>query len=165
MESHFDSNLCTLSRGAYDHIRNKLGFGYEYLGEHDVKNIKQPVRVYRVLTSQEDAGKLIGDEPKSATKPYRWLTIIAATILLTLIGYQLFQKMTAPEFEIASLEKMAFKLPAKPSIVVLPFTKAIEYRTGFIAFFIVTIVRATANLFRNNVLKPEQAENFPFRAP
>ena len=49
--------------------------------------------------------------------------------------------------------------------VVLPFTKAIEYRTGFIAFFIVTIVRATANLFRNNVLKPEQAENFPFRAP
>jgi adenylate cyclase len=25
-----------ISRNAYDHIRNKLGFGYEYLGEHGI---------------------------------------------------------------------------------------------------------------------------------
>jgi hypothetical protein len=49
--------------------------------------------------------------------------------------------------------------------IVLPFTKAIDYRTGFIAFLIITIIRAIANLFRNNVLKGEQAENFPLRAP
>jgi hypothetical protein len=49
--------------------------------------------------------------------------------------------------------------------VVLPFTKAIDYRTGSIAFLGVTIIRAIANLYRNNVLTPEQAERFPFRAP
>jgi len=49
--------------------------------------------------------------------------------------------------------------------VVLPFTKVIDYHTGFIAFLAITIIRAIANLFRNNVLKPEQAENFPLRAP
>jgi hypothetical protein len=49
--------------------------------------------------------------------------------------------------------------------IVLGFFKVIDYRTGFIAFFIVTIVRAMANLIRNNLLKPEQALNFPFRAP
>jgi hypothetical protein len=49
--------------------------------------------------------------------------------------------------------------------VVLPFTRTIDYRTGFIAFFVVTIIRAVANLYRNNVLTPEQAENFPLRAP
>jgi hypothetical protein len=49
--------------------------------------------------------------------------------------------------------------------VVLPFTKAIDYRTGFIAFLVITIIRAIANLFRNNVLKGEQAEYFPLRAP
>ena len=49
--------------------------------------------------------------------------------------------------------------------VVLPFTRTIDYRTGFIAFLVVTIIRAVANLYRNNVLTPEQAENFPLRAP
>jgi hypothetical protein len=47
--------------------------------------------------------------------------------------------------------------------IILPFTTIISYRTGFIAFFVVIIIRAVANLVRNNVLKPEQAENFPLR--
>ena len=47
----------------------------------------------------------------------------------------------------------------------LPFTKTIDYRTDFIAFFAVTVIRLIANLVRNNVLKPEQAESFPLRAP
>jgi adenylate cyclase len=34
---------------AYDQIKNKLAFGYEYVGEQTVKNIKEPVKVYRVL--------------------------------------------------------------------------------------------------------------------
>ena len=49
--------------------------------------------------------------------------------------------------------------------IVLPFIKIIDYRTGFIAFVIVTIIRALANLYRNNFLTPEQAEIFPLRAP
>ena len=48
--------------------------------------------------------------------------------------------------------------------IVLPFTKIIDYRTGFIAFFVVTVIRAGVNLYRNNVLNPEQAESFPLRA-
>jgi len=49
--------------------------------------------------------------------------------------------------------------------IVLPFTGLIDYRTGFIAFFVITIIRAAVNLYRNNVLKPEQADSFPLRAP
>ena len=49
--------------------------------------------------------------------------------------------------------------------IVLPFVGTIDYRTGFIAFFIVTLIRLVANLLRNNVLKPEQAESFPLRSP
>ncbi len=37
-----------ISGTAYDHVENKLGLEYEYLGEQAVKNIKKPVRVYRV---------------------------------------------------------------------------------------------------------------------
>ena len=49
--------------------------------------------------------------------------------------------------------------------IVLPFMGLMDYRTGFIAFFVVTLTRAGANLYRNNVLKPVQAESFPLRAP
>ena len=49
--------------------------------------------------------------------------------------------------------------------VVLSLVKAIDYGTGLLAFTVIIVLRAIANLYRNNVLKPEQAQNFPFRAP
>jgi len=110
-----------ISRGAYDHIRNKLGFGYEYIGQHSVKNIRQPVRVYKILMDSKDAGKLLGDEPRPLLQPGTWATGIVAAVVLIFIGYQVFQKLTVPEHEPASIEKMAFPLPEKPSIAVLPF--------------------------------------------
>jgi len=49
--------------------------------------------------------------------------------------------------------------------IVLGFAKVIDYRTASIAFLIITIIRAVANVYRNNVLAPEQAETFPLRSP
>ena len=49
--------------------------------------------------------------------------------------------------------------------IVLGFTKIIDYRTAFTAFLAITIIRAIANVIRNNFLTLEQAETFPFRAP
>ena len=51
-----------ISGSAYDFVGKKLSLGYEYLGEHTVKNIEKAVRVYRVLTEPEQAGKVIGEE-------------------------------------------------------------------------------------------------------
>ena len=49
--------------------------------------------------------------------------------------------------------------------LILPFTRIIDFRTGFIGFFLIIIIRAAANLYRNNFLKVEQAEAFPLRSP
>ena len=51
------------------------------------------------------------------------------------------------------------------ALIVLPFIGTIDYRTGFMAFFAFIIIRAGANLYRNNVLTLEQAEIFPLRSP
>jgi hypothetical protein len=48
--------------------------------------------------------------------------------------------------------------------IVLAVTKIIDYRTAFIALFVLTAIRAVVNLYRNNVLSPERAESFPLRA-
>ena len=51
-----------ISGTVYEHIKDKLSLGYHYLGEQDVKNIPEPVRVYRLLAEPGDAGKMIGEK-------------------------------------------------------------------------------------------------------
>ena len=60
----------SISRSAYDQIKDKITLGYEYIGQHDVKNISEPVRVYKILMGPEDAGKLIGEEPTRVRKKW-----------------------------------------------------------------------------------------------
>jgi adenylate cyclase len=110
-----------ISRNAYDHIKNKLTLGYEYIGEHSVKNITDPVRVYKLLMADEDAGKLIGDVPKPSTNNWIWATVVMAVAIVAVFGTLVYQKMAEPDFEPASIEKMTYSLPEKPSIAVLPF--------------------------------------------
>jgi adenylate cyclase len=106
-----------ISGTAYDQLKNKLQLGYHYLGEHSVKNIAAPVRVYKVLMESEAVGKIIGEKRKTK----RWMGVAAAVVLLIgLAGWYLYIEQ-AKRVEPASVEKMAFPLPDKPSIVVLPF--------------------------------------------
>jgi adenylate cyclase len=108
-----------ISETVFEHIKDKLSLGYHYLGEQTVKNIPEPVRVYRLLTEPGDAGKLIG-VAKKAPKG-RWLEV-AAVIFFVVIGLIIYQfYMRRPAIEPAAVEKMAYPLPDKPSIAVLPF--------------------------------------------
>jgi adenylate cyclase len=92
--------------------------GYEYLGEHAVKNITEPIRVYRVLMEPEAAGKVIGQE---RPRQWRWAVIaVAFTVILGGLAIWNFY-LRSPPIEPASIERMAFPLPDKPSIAVLPF--------------------------------------------
>jgi class 3 adenylate cyclase/pimeloyl-ACP methyl ester carboxylesterase len=49
VQSLADGGGVCISGTAYDQVENKLGLGYEYLGEQTVKNIAKPVRVYRIM--------------------------------------------------------------------------------------------------------------------
>jgi adenylate cyclase len=97
---------------------------YEYLGEHQVKNIAKPVRAYRAQIEPEAAGKVIGEKK---VKPRKWqkTALIAAAILIVIAAaiavWRSYFRPTPPPLEVASKEKMAFSLPDKPSIAVLPF--------------------------------------------
>ena len=116
-----NGGIC-ITRPAYDQVKNKLPLGYEYLGEHSVKNIAEPVRVYRILMKPEDAGKVIGE--KKVPPKQRWKLALAAMVLVLvgIISITLWNNyFRPPSVEVASVEKMAFPLPDKPSVAVLPF--------------------------------------------
>ena len=116
------SGIC-VSKTAFDQIETKLPLGYEYLGEQLVKNIPKPIGAYRVLMKPEAAGKVIGE--KRFLGRFSRRTALAAIVTLVviaggLIGWNIYlqqSKKVAP----ASVEKMAYPLPEKPSIAVLPF--------------------------------------------
>jgi adenylate cyclase len=112
-----------ISRTAYDHVKNKLEVGYEYLGEHSVKNIAEPVRVYRVLMDSDAAGKIIGEKRYLGRISRRMaMSAIIGLIFVAggLIGWNLYLQQSK-KIEPASMDKMAYPLPDKPSIAVLPF--------------------------------------------
>ena len=44
VESLAEAGGICISGTAYDQVKNKLAFGYEYVGEQTVKNIKEPVK-------------------------------------------------------------------------------------------------------------------------
>jgi adenylate cyclase len=73
------------------------------------------------LSDPEDAGKLIGEEPKRAEKKWVWPVVIVAAIIVASIVWYFYQSTMKPDIEPASLDKMAFPLPDKPSIAVLAF--------------------------------------------
>jgi adenylate cyclase len=108
-----------ISGSGFEQVRNKLPLGYQYLGEHTVKNIVQPIKVYRVLMEPESAGKVIGERGPKRTQ-WRWAAVAAIVLvggMLALWNYY----FRPPPIEPASKEKMVFPLPDKPSIAVLPF--------------------------------------------
>jgi len=110
-----------VSGTAFDHVKNKLSVGYQYLGKQTVKNIPDPVRAYKVLMEPEAAGKVIGEqEPKQIR--WGWKAFAAVAVLVLVVGGLVWNFYgRTPKIEPASKEKMAFPLPDKPSIAVLPF--------------------------------------------
>jgi len=124
LESLSDAGGICISGTAFDQVRNKLGLGYEYLGEQSVKNIALPVRVYKVLMEPGAAGKVISEEK---AKPKQWqrtaFIVVALLIVVTvaIVVWRIYLRPSTPLVEVVSKERMALPLPDKPSIAVMPF--------------------------------------------
>ena len=113
-----------ISGSAYEQIENKIPLHYDYLGEHEVKNIAKPVRVYRARIEPEPVPSPVSEEKKpERKKPSRVVLAVIVPVLIAVAAvlYQFVLRPYAPKTEVASKEKTAFPLPNKPSIAVLPF--------------------------------------------
>jgi adenylate cyclase len=112
-----------VSKTAFDQIENKLPYGFDYLGDHTVKNIARPVGAYRVLM---EPGVTVAGKPEKEKRSQVWrgpilIGICGVLVLAVAVGIWQFY-MRRPPVEPASLEKMVNAIPYKSSIAVLPFT-------------------------------------------
>ena len=125
LESLAEPGGICVSKTAFDHIETKLPLGYEYLGEQTVKNIAKPVSAYKVLMEPRVTVKTPAQaKPKEGARR-RSMFIALVSVLLMAAGAAVFWRFAfppaAPKVEKASQQQMAFPLPDKPSIAVMPF--------------------------------------------
>jgi adenylate cyclase len=163
--------LC-ISGTVYDQIKTRLALEYEDLGAQAVKNIAEPVRVYRVRLEPEAAAPAVSAKEEMAaggvgrTRPQqgdavrRVLRLSWQKSALALVGLVLILggMMTVWQRYFAT-SPPTLALPNKPSIAVLPFANlsgdpAQDYFSDGMTEVLITDLSKVADLFviaRNSV--------------
>jgi TolB-like protein/class 3 adenylate cyclase/tetratricopeptide (TPR) repeat protein len=127
LETLADPGGICVSRTVYNHVKNKVGLAFEPMGEHKVKNIAEPITVYRVLPGPGRAASIRSFVPPAFSQR-RLAAIAAAVVVLLSAGaagawYALWRPNSEPPTTVVTEAEAepALPLPDKPSIAVLPF--------------------------------------------
>ncbi len=183
LEGLADPGGICVARNVYNQVKNKLAFCFEPMGAHRVKNIAEPVEVYRVSTEpihvcQVNAGvgpvdKMNKSQRADASKS-RWAALAAAAVVaIALVGASWWyagqpgwQTITGAGASGAAETKTALPLPDKPSIAVLPFDNLSgdpkqERLAGGITEDIITDLSRFRELF---VIAPDSTEVYKSEA-
>jgi class 3 adenylate cyclase/Tfp pilus assembly protein PilF len=101
-----------ISESAYQQIENKLPLTYKYLGEHKVKNITKPVRVYRAQIEAEAV-------PEKRISHRQWQMVTAGLVIcvaMVAAAVVIWRVYLAPasQTKVASKERVTARQPEKP---------------------------------------------------
>jgi adenylate cyclase len=127
LEGLADPGGIYISGSVHDQVHNKLDLAFTDMGEQQVKNIARPVRAFKVnMGETKVAFVAASSKPTSKTK-----TAIAASVaaVIAIAGGLFIWEPWVTRVEPASVEKMRFPLPSKPSVAVLPFNDFSEGKT------------------------------------
>jgi len=83
IESIADPGSICISGSAYEQIKSKLALGYEDLGERPVKNVSEPVRVYRIPIDARSSVK--ANRGRGIVDRKRYNLALGTTIVLLIV--------------------------------------------------------------------------------
>jgi adenylate cyclase len=117
-----------ISENAYLQIENKLPLRYDFMGEHEVKNITKPVKAHRARMEGGTEAKAKAERGPRREEQRGWrrrIALAVAAAIVVLAGgaalWKFVLRASPPAVEKADPKKTAFPLPDKPSIAVPPF--------------------------------------------
>jgi adenylate cyclase len=110
-----------VSRNVFDEVKTKVAVAFEDLGEQEVKNIPEPVQVFRAVL-EPNASSRIGSPASAARRPKVWaIYVFGMTALVTVAVGVMWLQPWEWAHEPAVVEANGLPLPEKPSVAVLPF--------------------------------------------
>ena len=124
VEQLADPGGVCITAALHETLPKRMPFDLENMGEQVLKGFDDPIRVYRVELS---AGQSVpaperDNQREASPKKSNLIVAIIAIVLVVTGGTYYWFKAQVPQEETASVESMAYPLPDKPSIAVLPFT-------------------------------------------
>ena len=123
LESMAEPGGIRISGTAFDQVENRLPLEYQSLGEHQVKNIEKPVRVYRVLSVPGAAAHRVMAAKSTIARSWRRVALVAgavaAVVVVAAAAWQIGRQ--ADDNEPGATTESALPIPENPSIAVLPF--------------------------------------------
>ena len=179
IEGLADGGGIAISGTAYDQLKKKVALEYQYLGEKQVKNISDPVRVYQIIMdpkssrledragipeppeSGQEQGSEIVSKPKGSWHLALAVIVVVALVIGSISLLRIYSGSKSPRKEDPSADNAALKLPEKPSVGVLPLANASgdpsqDYFSDGITEEIITSLAKIPNLFviaRNSSFK------------
>ncbi|MDP6953120.1 MAG: hypothetical protein QGF53_10245, partial [Alphaproteobacteria bacterium] len=109
-----------LADDAQRYAKGKVSVGFAEAGSHEVKNIAEPVRAWRVV----GGGELPTVPAKAQRRKHAWIGVAAAAVIAIVAIWQLAPRIDdqpADEAESASVsDNPILAMPSGPSIAVLP---------------------------------------------
>ncbi len=175
LQSLADPGGICVSGTAYDQIKNKIALAFDSLGEKSVKNIAEPVRVYRVRPGAQDAEHRprLGVSARSlASRKTLFAAAAAVLVAASALGVWKYSSHKGPlPSPVGAGPAPALPFPDKPSIAVLPLVnmsgdKEQEYFSDGMTEDLITglskrsglfvIARNSVFLYKGRPVKPEQ---------
>ena len=120
LQSLAESGGICVSQTVVSHVGHKIAVGFELIGEQHVKNIAEPVQVFRVRPGPAVAAAKARTR-KSHRLVWRWPATAAALLVVLALGVAVWLRPWQSALQPAAVEVQAPPLPDKPSVAVLPF--------------------------------------------
>ncbi len=99
-----------ISESVYNNVSNKESINTEFVKVEQLKNVKEPIRIYRVITGFEDG--VSKQQPAVKTKSKKGILIISAFVVLAIATVFIFKD---------SIFQKNSKVGAMKSLAILPF--------------------------------------------
>jgi TolB-like protein/class 3 adenylate cyclase len=122
-----------VSRTVHDHARAKVAFGFEPMGEHRVKNIAEPVTVYRVIPEPGPLPKVLGLR-RAGMRRWRLGLLAAAAVVLLVAAGGAGLWLRSADREPAPPDQAATPVTASTAPVVAPQTPLDKHRLAVLPF-------------------------------
>ena len=170
IESLANPGGISISGDVYNQVKNKVGHDFEYMGAHAVKNLAEPVRIYRISLEGEKSGKTFQAPASEATSFLKilksYLTSKNAVLpAFDTTGLKIQQEASKPDPDTNAIEKMITCDPSLTSHVLRIANSAYYKGINKVSTVRAAIVRLGSREVANIAILVTQKRPFQSKAP